>query len=170
MLPYIIHTHVFVHCTRIIPMYNKHPYFSLKNLGKKVHIIHGKIQYAVRKGFFVHLACSWHSSPIKTISLLRIGLAMIYCVLNFLEGKGGRKREGNIDVQEKHQLVASHTPPAGTQPATQAHADWESNWQPFGLQAGIQSTEPHWLGLCFFCCCFFKIYLYGEQMVMGKTQ
>ena len=25
-------------------MYNAHPYFFLKNLGKKVHIIHGKIQ------------------------------------------------------------------------------------------------------------------------------
>ena len=27
----------------IIPMYNVHPYFPLKNLGKKVCIIHGKI-------------------------------------------------------------------------------------------------------------------------------
>ena len=27
-----------------LPMYNAHPYFSLKNLGKKVLIIHGKIQ------------------------------------------------------------------------------------------------------------------------------
>ena len=26
----------------VLPMYNVHPYFSLKNLGKKVHIIHGK--------------------------------------------------------------------------------------------------------------------------------
>ena len=25
--------------------------------------------------------------------------------------------------------------------------DWESNWQPFGLQAGTQSTEPHQPGL-----------------------
>ena len=25
-------------------MYNAHPYFSLKNLGKELHIIHGKIQ------------------------------------------------------------------------------------------------------------------------------
>ena len=24
-------------------MYNVHPYFSLKSLGKKVHVIHGKI-------------------------------------------------------------------------------------------------------------------------------
>ena len=28
----------------IIPMYNVHPYFSLKNLGKKVRIIHSKIR------------------------------------------------------------------------------------------------------------------------------
>ena len=26
-------------------MYNVHPYFSLKNLGKKVSIMHGKIWY-----------------------------------------------------------------------------------------------------------------------------
>ena len=27
----------------VLPMYNAYPYFSLKNLGKTVHIIHGKI-------------------------------------------------------------------------------------------------------------------------------
>ena len=26
----------------VLPMYNVHPYFSLKILGKKVHIIHSK--------------------------------------------------------------------------------------------------------------------------------
>ena len=30
----------------VLPMCNSHPYFSLKNLGKKMHIIHSKIQYA----------------------------------------------------------------------------------------------------------------------------
>ena len=36
-------------------MYNEHPYFSLKNLGKKVHIIHGKIELngETRKEFMV---------------------------------------------------------------------------------------------------------------------
>ena len=44
------------------------------------------------------------------------------------------EREG-----EKHQcVVASHTPPTGDL----AHSpgmcpDWESNWRPFGLQAGV---------------------------------
>ena len=27
----------------VLPMYNAHPYFSLKFLGKKVHIIHSKM-------------------------------------------------------------------------------------------------------------------------------
>ena len=27
----------------VLPMYNVHPYFSLKNLSKKVHTIQGKI-------------------------------------------------------------------------------------------------------------------------------
>ena len=37
-------------------------------------------------------------------------------------------------------------PPLGTWPATQA-CDWESNQQPFGSQASVQSTEPHQPGL-----------------------
>ena len=33
------------HALALVPMYNTHPYFSLKNLDKKLHIIHDKIQY-----------------------------------------------------------------------------------------------------------------------------
>ena len=45
-------------------------------------------------------------------------------------------------------MVASQKPPAGDL----AHKpgmcpDWELNWQPFGSQAGTQSTEPHQPGL-----------------------
>ena len=36
---FALYTHVYT-----IPMCNVHPYFSLKNLGKKVCIIHGKIR------------------------------------------------------------------------------------------------------------------------------
>ena len=64
----------------------------------------------------------------------------------FLEGgeKSEYERERNIDVWEKYPQVTSHTPPTGDL----AHnpdmcPDWESNWQPFSLQAGAQSTEPH---------------------------
>ena len=52
---------------------------------------------------------------------------------------------------EKHQcVVASHASLLGTWPATRACAlDWESNWQPFGSQAGTQSTEPYQPGLIY---------------------
>ena len=49
--------------------------------------------------------------------------------------------ERNIDW-----LPLAH-PLLGTWPATQACVDRELNWQPFGLQAGAQSTETHQPGL-----------------------
>ena len=59
----------------------------------------------------------------------------------FLE-MGEGERERNIDVWEKHQLVASHMPSTGDL----AHnpgvcTDWESNQQPFHPQEGAQYTE-----------------------------
>ena len=39
----------------ITPMYNVHPYFSLKNLGKKVHIRHGKVWYVL---IYIHMLIS----------------------------------------------------------------------------------------------------------------
>ena len=45
VLPCIMHTHRFVCVIGIImPTYNVHPYCSLKNWGKKVRIIHSKMQ------------------------------------------------------------------------------------------------------------------------------
>ena len=56
----------------------------------------------------------------------------------------GGEREG-----EKHQCgVASYTPPTGDPaPNPGLCHDWESHQQPFGLQAGTQSIEPHQPGL-----------------------
>ena len=58
-------------------------------------------------------------------------------------------------------LPLTHPSPLpGTWPAPQACArDWESNWQPFGVQAGAQSTEPHQSGLfiLFYYFIFLKI-------------
>ena len=34
----------------VLPMYNVHPYVSLRHLGKKVCIIHSKIQYLAWEG------------------------------------------------------------------------------------------------------------------------
>ena len=55
-----------------------------------------------------------------------------------------KEKEGNIDVQEKYQLMASHTPPTGDRdhdPGTRP--DWELNQQPFSLWDVVQPTEPH---------------------------
>ena len=70
---------------------------------------------------------------------------MFLKILVLERGEGSKKeRERNIDVREKHQLVASHTLPT----RVLAHnlgicLDWESNQQPLGSQASTQSTEPY---------------------------
>ena len=58
------------------------------------------------------------------------------------------EREGNINVREKHQLAASHTPPTRDLASIPGMCpDWELNQQSFSSQAGAQSTEPHQPGL-----------------------
>ena len=55
-----------------------------------------------------------------------------------------RGREGEREV-EKHQcVVASYVPPTGDLDRNPGTCP---DWQPFGLQACIQSTEPHRPGL-----------------------
>ena len=58
--------------------------------------------------------------------------------------RGKERREG-----KKHQCaVASHAPPTGDLACNPGMCpDWESKWQPFGSQAGAQSTEPHQPGV-----------------------
>ena len=70
----------------------------------------------------------------------------ILFILERWNGKA-KERERNIDVQEIHQSVASHMPPTWDS----AHnpgmwPDLESNWWPFGLQAGTQSLSHTILG------------------------
>ena len=67
--------------------------------------------------------------------LLNISITHIYLkifIYLFLEGQGG-----------KHQSVtALPMPPTGDLAQNPGlFPDWESNWWPFGLQAGTQSTE-----------------------------
>ena len=54
----------------------------------------------------------------------------------FIPREGGREKEGT-----KHLSVASLMSPAGD--LAHVCTDWELNQQPFGSQAGTQSTEPH---------------------------
>ena len=59
-------------------------------------------------------------------------------------GKREKERERNIDVREKHQLVATCRPQTGD-PAHNPGIgpDHKLNQQPFRPQAGTQFTEPH---------------------------
>ena len=58
----------------------------------------------------------------------------------FIFRKRERKGEGE---GEKHQcVVASHEPPTGNLAQDPGMCpDWESNWQPFGLQADAQQLS-----------------------------
>ena len=75
-----------------------------------------------------------------------------------------RAREGESKGEKHHCVVASWAPPTGDL----AHnpgmwPDWESNWQPFGLQACAQSTEPHQPG--HFSLIMVKQKHYGEELI-----
>ena len=51
-------------------------------------------------------------------------------------------REGEREGEKNQCVVASHVPPTGDPACNSGMCpDWESNQQPFGLQAGTQSTE-----------------------------
>ena len=53
-----------------------------------------------------------------------------------------------IYFQKPQCVVASHMLPTGYPAQNPGMCpDWESNWQPFDLQFGAQSTEPHQPGL-----------------------
>ena len=66
----------------------------------------------------------------------------IHLFLKRWEGREkGKKR--NMDVREKHRLVACHThlkQGLNTQPGMRP--DWESNWRPLTLWDDAQLTEP----------------------------
>ena len=63
------------------------------------------------------------------------------CIFTEKEMEGER-------LGDEHQSVACLLPPAGDSPGM--CPDSESNWQPFGSQAGAQSAEPHQPGLQYF--------------------
>ena len=75
------------------------------------------------------------------------GSSKVSQVWLFIFRERGKEGEGE---KEKHQCeceVAFHAPPTGDLARNPGiHPDWESNRRPFGLQAGTQSTEPHWPG------------------------
>ena len=59
-----------------------------------------------------------------------------------------RGREGENEGQKHQYVLASCVPPTGDLNCNPGMCpDWESNWRPFGMQAGTQSTERHQPGL-----------------------
>ena len=110
---------------------------------------------------YIHLTCMEYNLRCKglcwvlleKIKLLTTKTAKNYLPWNFikdfiylfLDRREAREKERE---RGKHQcVVASHALPTRDLAGNPGMCpDWESNQQPFGLQAGTQSTEPHQLG------------------------
>ena len=75
---------------------------------------------------------------------LSYNFGLVFFFLRFYLFVGrGEGRETKVDVQEKHLSVAPRTHPTENLACNPGMCpDWESNWWPFSLQAGAQSTEP----------------------------
>ena len=73
--------------------------------------------------------------PIKLVPL---------CILLFKHIYLFTFRERESEGEKHHCVVASHMPPIWDLAFNPGMCpDWELNWQPFGSQAGTQSTELH---------------------------
>ena len=109
----------------------------------------------VIKTFFKHIQICGILKLFLKISIFNVfsdSSFLIFYLFIFRE----RGRERNIDVREKHQLVASRLPPTRDLVCNPGmYPDWELNRQPFGLQDSAQPTELHQSGLCCCCCCWF---------------
>ena len=78
-----------------------------------------------------------------------------------------RGREGKKEGEKRQCVVASCTPPTGDLTCNPGMCpDWESNWQPLGSQASIQSTEAPQSGLTI---SFKDFYCTGEGMMWVMT-
>ena len=95
--------------------------------------------------------------------LLFFYLHLRTCLLILQRGEWREKEtERNINVREKHQLVATHTcPNQGLNPQPRHVPAWDPNPQLFGLQDDVQPTEPHqlWPENSFFLFFFRKLFL-----------
>ena len=93
----------------------------------------------------------------KDLEMFIFNCFLKYFIYLFLERGQGREkeREGNINMWEKHWLVASCIPLTRNLGNPDMCPDRGSNRWPWGSQAGTQSTEPCQPGLFFF---FFLIY------------
>ena len=84
-------------------------------------------------------------SEAKGSHITRKGFFFLRFYLLIFRERGGRKRGRETSMCERYiDRLSLARPQLGTWLATQGMCpDWESNQQPFGSQAGTQSTEPH---------------------------
>ena len=78
-----------------------------------------------------------------------------------------RGRKGEREGEKHPCVVASQVPPTGELARNPGMCpDWGLNLQPFGSQAGTQSTEPHQPGLAktFLIPILSKVKLYGYHI------
>ena len=69
---------------------------------------------------------------------------LLYFILKISFISRERGREGEREGEKHPRVVASWAPTTGDLAHNPGMCpDWDLNWRPFGLQASIQSTEPH---------------------------
>ena len=104
--------------------------------------------FVTQKGLIL-LGTMWASQTLERISVPNIEDESIFffVIVRFYFILREREREGEREG-EKHQMVASHTPPAGNlahNPGLCPGPEW--NPQPFRSKADARSTELHPPGL-----------------------
>ena len=107
---------------------------------------------------FTHLLISlWQLIASSLYLWVCVSLSLSFLKILFIFRQSGR--EGEREGEKHHCGVASHMPPTGDLALNLGMCpDWESNQQPFGSQAGTQSTEPHQPGM--FLSRYSYIYMY----------
>ena len=106
--------------------------------------------------FSISSGCARRRS-VSTYATILVLLLLLYFTMRIFSGMNKifferfhlfifrqRGREGEREGEIHQCVVASRVPPAGDLAYNPGmYPNWESNWQPSGLQAGTQSTEPH---------------------------
>ena len=88
-------------------------------------------------------ACLTPSSPMTFSSISKEGNSFLFFkrFYKFIFRERGREKERKRNINQLPFATGDPVCNPGMCP------DWESNWRPFGLQAGTQSTETHQPGL-----------------------
>ena len=101
--------------------------------------------------FFVSLfPFSWNVFFLPPLFFsLCLSLLFFKILFTYFQRQGGRKRGKHWCAKRNIDQLPPRTPLSGELACNPGMCpDRESKWWPFGLQAGDQSTESYWPGLC----------------------